>query len=267
MSVRVAVGQIEPIIGDLEGNLTKMNDILDSSSDNQVDVLVLPELANSGYVFDSREEAYALSETIPEGDFSRHLLKWSNRGGLVTAGLCERAEGDLYNSAAIFGAGKHLTTYRKIQLFDKEKEWFLPGNEEPPVIEHNGYRFGIMICFDWAFPEISRILAIKRAQIILHPANLVLPFCPDAMITRSIENRVFTATSGRTGEERDVHFVGGSQITTPGGEVLLRIGEGVSDLQWADLALIEADDKTMTARNDAIADRRPDLYKRLTEVP
>ncbi|MFX0055881.1 MAG: nitrilase-related carbon-nitrogen hydrolase, partial [Candidatus Hermodarchaeota archaeon] len=172
-----------------------------------------------------------------------------------------------YNSAAIFGAGKHLTTYRKIQLFDKEKEWFLPGSEEPPVIEHNGYRFGIMICFDWAFPEISRILAIKRAQIILHPANLVLPFCPDAMITRSIENRVFTATSGRTGEERDVHFIGGSQITTPRGGVLLRMGEGDSGLQWADLDLIEADDKRMTARNDAIADRRPGLYKRLSEVP
>jgi predicted amidohydrolase len=267
MSVRVAVGQMEPIIGDSEGNLTKMKEILDSSSDNNIDVLVLPELANSGYVFNSREEAYSLSEGIPEGRFSKKLLEWSKEGGLVVAGLCERTNGDLYNSAGIFGAGKHLTTYRKIQLFNKEKDWFLPGNEEPPVIEHNGYRYGIMVCFDWAFPEISRILAIKGAQIILHPANLVLPFCPDAMITRSIENRVFTATSGRTGEERDLHFIGGSQITTPKGEILLRMDEGHSGLLWADMDLTEADDKTMTARNDAMADRRPDLYKRLTEVP
>ncbi|MFX1473050.1 MAG: nitrilase-related carbon-nitrogen hydrolase [Promethearchaeota archaeon] len=267
MPVRIGVGQMEPIIGNAEGNLTKVNDILASASDNQVDVLVLPELVNSGYVFSSREEADSLSESIPEGNFSRHLLEWSRGGRLAVAGLCENTDGGLYNSAAIFGGGKHLTTYRKIQLFDKEKDWFLPGNEEPPVIEHNGYRFGVMICFDWAFPEISRILAIKGAQIILHPANLVLPFCPDAMITRSIENRVFTATSGRIGEERAVRFIGGSQITTPKGQVPLRMDEGQSGLYWADVDLTEADDKTVTARNDAMGDRRPDLYKRITESP
>ncbi|MFW9888515.1 MAG: nitrilase-related carbon-nitrogen hydrolase [Candidatus Thorarchaeota archaeon] len=267
MPIRIAVGQIEPIVGDLEGNLTKVNEILASSSDNKVDVLVLPELANSGYVFDSREEVSSLSEVIPEGAFSKRLLEWSRGGGLVVAGLCENTSDGFYNSAAIFGAGKHLTTYRKIQLFDTEKEWFLPGNEEPPVIEHDGYRFGVMVCFDWAFPEIARILAIKGAQVILHPANLVLPFCPDAMITRSIENRVFTATSGRVGEERAVRFIGGSQITTPKGDVLLRMNEGQSGLYWADVDLTEADDKTVTARNDAIGDRRPDLYKRITEIP
>jgi beta-ureidopropionase len=267
MPVRIGVGQMQPIIGDVEGNLTKVNDILASASNSKVDVLVLPELANSGYVFESREEVDSLSEIIPEGSFSKRLLEWSRGGGLVVAGICENTDGSLYNSAAIFGDGKHLTTYRKIQLFDREKDWFLPGNEEPPVIEHSGYRFGVMICFDWAFPEISRILAIKGAQIILHPANLVLPFCPDAMITRSIENRVFTATSGRTGEERSVSFIGGSQITTPKGKVLLRMDEGQSGLSWADVDLTEADDKTVTARNDAIGDRRPDLYKRITQAP
>jgi predicted amidohydrolase len=267
MSVRIAVGQMQPLIGDLDGNLAKMKEILTSSSENDVDVLVLPELANSGYVFNSREEAYSLSETIPDGDFSRHLMEWSKGGGLVVAGLCERDNGDLYNSAAIFGNGEHLTTYRKIQLFNKEKEWFLPGNKEPPVVEHNGHRYGIMVCFDWAFPEITRILALKKAQAILHPANLVLPFCPDAMITRSIENRVFTATSGRTGEERNIRFIGGSQITTPKGEVLLRMDEGHSGLLWADLDLKEADNKSLTEHNDALADRRPELYKRLTDHP
>jgi predicted amidohydrolase len=267
MTVRLAVGQMDPMIGDVKGNMKKMQEILVSASDNNVDVLVLPELINSGYVFESQDEANSLSESIPDGDFSKTLQKWSESGGLVVAGLCEMSGGKIYNSAGVFGKGKHLTTYRKIQLFNKEKEWFLPGNEEPPVIVHNGNRFGVMVCFDWVFPEISRILALMGAQAILHPANLVLPFCPDAMITRSIENRVFTATSGRIGEERDVHFIGGSQITTPKGEVLSRMDERHSGLFWADVELTEADNKTLTKRNDVLTDRRPELYKRITDVP
>ncbi len=266
MTVRLAVGQMDPMIGDMKGNMKKMQEILVSASDNNVDVLVLPELINSGYVFDSQDEANSLSEQIPDGDFSNALQKWSEGGGLVVAGLCEMSDGKLYNSAAVFGNGRHLTTYRKIQLFNREKEWFLPGNEEPPVIVHNGYRFGVMVCFDWVFPEISRILALKGAQAILHPANLVLPFCPAAMITRSIENRVFTATSGRTGEERDVRFIGGSQITTPKGELLSRMDEGHSGLLWADVELTEADNKSLTKRNDVFTDRRPELYSRITDV-
>jgi beta-ureidopropionase len=267
MSVRLAVGQMKPVIGDTVYNLSLMKEILASASDNKVDVLVLPELVNSGYVFNSKEEAYSLSEEIPHGLFSRELNRWSKERRLVVAGLCEKANGKLYNSAACFGKGKHIITYRKIQLFNKEKEWFSPGNAEPPVIEHNGHRYGVMVCFDWAFPEISRILVLKGAQAILHPANLVLPYCPNAMITRSIENRVFTATAGRTGEERDVRFIGGSQITTPKGEIMLRMGDGDEGLSWADVDLTEADNKMLTEHNDALADRRPNLYKRLTDVP
>ncbi len=267
MSIRLAVGQMAPTIGETEANLGKMNEILASASDNEVDVLVLPELTNSGYVFNSQDEVDSLSEEIPDGEFSEVLKGWSESGGLVVAGLCERQDGKHYNSAAVFGNGKHVYTYRKIQLFSREKEWFLPGNEEPPVIEYNGHHYGVMVCFDWAFPEISRILALKGAQVILHPANLVLPFCPDAMITRSIENRVFTATSGRTGEEREVCFIGGSQITTPIGEVLCRMKAEHNGLLWADVDLSEADNKTITKQNDVLTDRRPDLYKRITDVP
>lgn len=267
MSVRLTVGQMEPVIGDIKTNMTAMVDILDDATHSNVDVLVLPELLNSGYMFESKEEAYSLSEEIPEGKFSRKLLSWSKQGGLVVAGLCERVNGQLYNSAAVFGDGRHLTTYRKIQLFNKEKEWFVPGNEEPPVIEHKGHRYGVMVCFDWAFPEVSRILALKGAQIILHPANLVLLFCPNAMITRSIENRLFTATAGRIGEERSTHFIGGSQITTPKGEVLFRMEKNEKGLRWAEINPRLADDKTLTKRNDVLGDRRPELYGKLTEIP
>ena len=103
--LRIAVGQMEPRINDHDGNMSRMRKILDSASDNDVDVLVLPELVNSGYVFETKQEVDTLAEPIPDGPFSSVLLEWSARKTLVVAGLAERVENDFYNSAGVFGNG------------------------------------------------------------------------------------------------------------------------------------------------------------------
>ncbi|MFW9847086.1 MAG: nitrilase-related carbon-nitrogen hydrolase [Candidatus Thorarchaeota archaeon] len=265
--LRLAVGQMEPVIDDPKGNLKKMDAMLKSATEQEVDVLVLPELLNSGYVFKSEEEAEKLSEVIPKGPFSHRLLDWSAKGGMVAAGLCEKTPDSLYNSAALFSKGKHVSTYRKIHLFDEEKLWFSAGTAEPPIVEHDGFRFGVIICFDWAFPEISRVLALNGAQVILHPANLILRslYCSKAMITRSIENRVFTATASRVGVERELKFLGASQVTDPRGHVLLSMDDTETGVSWVDIDPAAADDKTLTDRNDVLKDRQPDLYRRIIE--
>jgi predicted amidohydrolase len=171
----------------------------------------------------------------------------------------------LYNSAVAFSGGYFQGTYRKLHLFDEESNWFSAGDSEPPVFQYGEHRLGIMICFDWAFPEMARVLALKDAQIILHPANLVLPYCQNAMITRSIENRVFTATANRVGEERGLKFSGASQITNPKGDLLIQMpvqGEGVA---FVDIDPSEADDKMITKNNHVLQDRRPDAYRKLCE--
>jgi predicted amidohydrolase len=124
---------------------------------------------------------------------------------------------------------------------------------------------GLMICFDWFFPESMRALALAGAQIVLHPANLVLPHCPQAMITRCLENRVFAATADRVGEETggtgSLRFIGQSQIVSPRGDLLHRLGaeegEAVVDVRPA-----EADDKRLSSGNDLFAERRPEFYPR-----
>jgi predicted amidohydrolase len=263
INMRLAVGQIEPQIGDIDANLNRVKDILEKAESIDVDVLVLPELCNSGYVFKSVSEASASAESIPDGHVSRELLSWSGGGRMVVAGICERKSTGLYNSAAVFANGEHLATYRKIHLFLNEKDWFLPGKDEPLVIEYKDYLFGVMVCFDWAFPEVARVLTLKGSQVILHPANLVLPYCQDAMITRSIENRVFTATANRVGNERGLVFSGASQITDVKGIRLAQLNAREIGLAWADIDPTLADDKAITERNDVIADRRPGLYRRI----
>ena len=265
--LRIAVGQMEPIIGDLKGNLSKMSALLKTAKIQEVDVLVLPELVNSGYVFKSKEEADSLSEEIPKGLFSKKLMKWSESGKMVVAGLCEKTSDAIYNSAAIFSNGKHSSTYRKIHLFDEELLWFSAGETEPHIVAHNGFRFGVIICYDWAFPELSRVLALNGAQVILHPANLILTslYCSKAMITRSIENRVFTATASRIGVERNLKFLGASQITDPRGLVLLSMDDKEIGISWVDIDPAVADNKTLTTRNDVLKDRKPNLYRRIID--
>ncbi|TFG34360.1 hypothetical protein EU527_03945 [Candidatus Thorarchaeota archaeon] len=263
--MKLAIGQLEPQVGHIEENLSHIIKILDEAERASAEVLVLPELCNSGYVFKNKEEAIQSSEVIPEGPMCTELCYWSSKDRLVVAGICEKAEDGLYNSAVAFGNGRHITTYRKAHLFLHENSWFLQGMAEPPVFHFKSGRFGIMICFDWAFPEMARILALKKAQVVLHPANLVLPYCQDAMITRSIENKVFTATANRVGNERGTTFSGASQITDPFGHRLVQMSSEEIGVRVIEIDPTKADNKAITERNDVLEDRRPNLYKRLIQ--
>lgn len=265
-ALKLAVGQMNPQITDVKENISRVRVLLQEASKNGIEVLVLPELCNSGYVFKNMDEAETSAEVIPTGPLSTVLLEWSKKERMVVAGFCERTVDGLFNSAGVFANGKHVATYRKIHLFLNEKSWFHPGSDEPPVVEFNGNKFGVMICFDWIFPEISRVLTLKGAQVILHPANLVLPYCQDAMITRSIENNIFTATANRIGMEREVSFSGRSQITSPKGQRLVSLDEKEIGIAWSEIDPSMADDKMITKRNHILNDRRVELYSRLTKT-
>lgn len=268
----LSVAQSHFDLGVPTANLEHLRFLLDEAARQSAEVLVLPELASSGYMFQSADEAAAAAEEIPNGPASRLLAQWSqgsrSQGDrLVVCGICERAPEGLFNSAAVFAGGLHLLTYRKLHLFNTEKSVFLPGSQPPPVFEFQGARFGLMICFDWFFPEVTRGLALQGAQVILHPANLVLPYCQSAMITRSIENRVFTATANRNGSERGVAFSGMSQVTGPKGELFFRASGDFRGVLSVAIDPVQADDKWVTPANHLFDDRRPQFYTPLNEKP
>jgi predicted amidohydrolase len=137
------------------------------------------------------------------------------------------------------------------------------------VVDHGGVRLGLMICFDWIFPETARSLALAGAQIICHPANLLLPHCPQAMITRCLENRVFAVTANRVGTEaragQEIKFIGRSQVVSPRGEVLVRASEEEM-LQIIEIDPTAADDKLITPANHVLLDRRPEFYGRICDL-
>ncbi len=156
--------------------------------------------------------------------------------------------------------------YRKLHLFDEEKLFFSPGNLELPVFKIGSVTVGLLVCFDWIFPEAARTLALKGAEIICQPANLVLPYCQGAMVTRAIENRVFTVTANRVGSEARggkplLHFTGKSQVVSPKGEKLLTFSEKEEHLRVVEIEPTEARDKWVTPRNHIFEERRPDSYE------
>ncbi|NMB54560.1 MAG: hypothetical protein GYA15_07640 [Leptolinea sp.] len=258
--LKIGVAQADFKLADREANLQIIRRLLEEAARAGIDALVLPELANSGYNFESLEQARSVAETASDGPYVSLLRDWSSTGKLVVGGLCELAGETLFNSAVVYADGRLETVYRKAHLFANERNFFKPGSEKPPVFAWHGQKFGLMICFDWFFPEMARSLALRGAQIILHPANLVLPWCQKAMLTRSLENRVFTATANRTGIDRDLAFSGLSQITSPIGELLVQ-ADGMSDeVVFAEVDLNKADNKWVTKQNDLFQCRRPELY-------
>jgi predicted amidohydrolase len=125
-------------------------------------------------------------------------------------------------------------------------------------------KVGLMICFDWYFPELARSLALRGAELLLQPANLVLPHCPQAMITRSLENRVFSATCDRVGVETNGEvrhsFIGSSQVVSPTGELLVRLSGDREEVARVEMDLARARSKAVGQHNDLFADRDPAHY-------
>jgi predicted amidohydrolase len=190
-------------------------------------------------------------------------------GCAIVGSIAERAGDSCYNTCVLSSGGAIKARYRKVHLFDREKELFAPGDMPFDVYELGGVRIGMMVCFDWVFPEAMRALALKGAQIVCHPSNLVLPYCPRAMITRCIENGVYAITTNRVGNEAraglDLTFIGMSQVVGPRGEVLMRANEEEEDLRIIDIDPALADNKMITRRNHLIDDRRPEFYRDICE--
>src|SRR5258706_3785906 len=254
--------QFAPARGRPEQNAARMEEALRSFHG---DLLVCPELATTGYLYLDKEELRGVSEPVPSGASVVRLARAARETGrAIVFGIAERAGEKIYNSAVAIQPDGPVACYRKAHLFDTETEVFDRAGASPRHVKVVGADVGLMICFDWRFPEMARLLALEGADVIAHPANLVHPFCQDAMITRSLENCVFTVTASRTGEERvgdvSLAFTGRSQVVSPRGERLAAAGPDFECVLAAEIDPREARDKRVNPRNDLVADRRLDLY-------
>jgi len=266
----VACCQLAPRIGDLAYNRTLTERAIRRAALQGAQVVVLPELVQSGYLFADRFEALSLAETVdgPTLQLWQALARELNL--VIVGGFCERLPGDeLANSAAMIDANGLRAVYRKAHLWDAEKDIFTAGDAPPPVVETVHGRLGMLICYDLEFPEWVRLAALAGADLLCAPVNW--PDGPRPQTERPAEvlrvqanasvNRMFIAACDRYGHERGVGWVQGSVIVDADGYPLAGPAEqGGEQMLLATLNLAEARNKRISARNDLHKDRRPSLY-------
>ncbi|MCX7914195.1 MAG: hypothetical protein N2511_06380 [Thermodesulfovibrionales bacterium] len=261
--IKVGFYQLRPSFGKKRENLKKT---IKKIENVEADLIVLPEFFATGYQFISKDEVADLSEEVPYGETTLLLSEVSMRKDIfIVAGIPEKEGDKFYNSAILTGPKGFIGVYRKTHLFFEEKIFFSPGNTGFKVWETDIGRIGIMIWFDWFFPESMRTLALLGAEIVAHPSNLVLPYCPHAMPFRCLENRIFAITANRVGAEnrkngKSYDFIGMSQIVSPQGDIIVRASKKREEFLVAEIDLKLATDKSINQYNDLFKDRRPEYY-------
>lgn len=254
--------QFQPLLGEQDKNIERLSLLLKQAK--AADLIVIPELANSGYNFENKEQAFELSEEIVKSSFVDFLeAEAASLDLYIVSGINEREGGNLYNSSVLVGPNGLIGKYRKIHLFMNEFDFFEKGNLGLPVFDIGICKIGMLICFDWIFPEVWRILALKGSDIICHPSNLVLPYAQQAVPVHGMINRTFNITANRYGTERNVTFSGKSIISDPFGKTLVTAPPDKDEVSFTDLNLDDARNKMITQTNHAFNDRFPEEYKEL----
>jgi len=268
----VAVCQLAPVLGDLDGNRTRAAAAVEDAAAAGAHIVVLPELCSSGYAVASVDEARALAEPADGTTTTQWRALAARLGTTIIGGFCECGDGGaVHNSAALVDPDGVRAVYRKAYLWDREIGVFTRGDTRPPVIETRFGRIGVLILYDMRFPEWVRVAADAGADLIAAPTSW--PAEPRPPGERPAEvvrvqamasmHRVFVAVADRYGSERDIDWVGGSVIVAPNGFPLAGpvAAEAANEpaILLADCDLAQARDKRIGPRNDVVADRRHDL--------
>jgi predicted amidohydrolase len=255
--------QFTPELCNLDATLIKVERLLAEAPES--DLLVLPELCNSGYNFPTRKDAYEAAEEIGSSRFIRMLENHCrSRNCYVVSGFNEKDGFKLYNSAVLVGPTGFIGKYRKLHLFYNEKDIFCAGDAGLPVFETPIGKIGMLVCFDWVFPEVWRILALKGADVICHSSALVLPgFAQRSVPVHALINHLFVITANRTGTEHGLTFTGMSTVADPKGNVVYQASAEGEEARVFDFDLAMARNKMITPRNDLIGDRRPEIYQEI----
>ena len=269
---RIACVQMSPSFSEVAANVERSIDFISRAADAGADVVVLPELVNTGYVFETRAEAFALAEPVPDGPTTRRWLDIARTRRLhIVAGITEREGASLYNSAVVLGPDGYVGTYRKLHLWNAENLFFERGNLGLPVFQTRIGRIGVAICYDGWFPETFRLQALQGADLICVPTNWVpIPGQAEGqqamanvlLMAAAHSNSLFIAAADRIGTERGQPFEGQSLIVAQTGWPVAgpasRDGE---EIVIADVDLGEARRRrNWNAFNQVLRDRRTDVY-------
>lgn len=276
LGTKVAVAQLELHPGAIDENRGRILDAIRETVGEGANLIILPELASSGYRLQDWEEARAASEPIP-GPTTDAWEQEADKGNCyIVGGICERLGHSLYNSVAVVGPDGVLAIYRKLHLFGEERLLFTPGDTGLPIVSLPFGRIGILVCYDLRFVETMRILSLRGADLIAVPTAWAPGFDktppPDGIIdqVRAVAVQanlcqVFAAAASRVGADGDLSFLGSSVIVNPQGRFVYGPASmedeavHVEEIDLAEARRAKVRDPLITP----LADRRTDVYGEL----
>jgi len=271
--MKVAAVQMDIKILAREHNLARVLDRLAEAAGAGAKLVVFPECVLSGYCFANLQEAAPATEEIPGPSTEKVLAAARERDCTVVLGMLERANGRIFNSAAVITPQGIAGIYRKLHLPGVGVDWHTaPGDTPFPVFATPHAKIGVSICYDCSFPESGRILKLKGAQVLAIPTNW--PWGSDTWQhtppVRATENHLFVIACDRVGEERGVRFAGHSQIVDLSGQKLAEAGDTEETILYAEIDPARADCNRVIREPgkwefDRMADRRPEMYGPLAE--
>ncbi|AOF93329.1 nitrilase family protein [Sinorhizobium sp. RAC02] len=270
--VTIAAIQFEPVVGDRAGNLAAIERLVTRAASDGAEIVVLPELADSGYNFNDADEVAEMAGAVPGGESADALCRLAIEQSIhLVSGVAERDGDRFYNSAMICGPQGFIGKYRKLHLWNNEHRYFEKGDLGLPVFDLPFGRVGIAICYDGWFPETFRKLALAGAELVCVPTNWVPMACaetvPEPMANilhkaAAHSNGLFIACADRIGTERGQNFIGRSLILGPQGWPIS--GPASADREEILLADIDlssvADTRALNSFNHLLGDRRADVY-------
>lgn len=268
--IRVAAIQTQPKVGEKRANTRDAREALHRAADMGASVLVLPELGNVGYMFESRNEAQSEAEVAFGGPTTEMWAKVAReRDVYVCGGIAEVDGSRLYNSAVLVGPDGYIGRYRKTHLWDREKLFFEPGDVGLNVFDLPFGRVGMMICYDGWHPEVARILKLRGADLILDPTCWVVvpgviteenPVSAYIHMVAAHTNNLFIVCADQCGSDRGCTFLGRSCVAGPSGFVSGPGSYSDPTIVTADINVTDARLHHWTPLANPITDRRTDLF-------
>jgi 5-aminopentanamidase len=267
--VKVAVAQAHLQVGDVPANISETLRLIDSAARQNAQIVILPELANTGYVYKNKQEIIqALANTDVLKIWEKKSEELSN---IIVAGFAEIQDEEIYNRSVIIENGKILDIYTKAHLFNEEKDIYTPGDSPPKVIQTSIGKIATMICYDLEFPEFVRLVAQNGVELLCvptnwpegsfnRPKNELRPMELIKAMSAAATNRIWIALSDRCGDERNISWLEASSLINPDGWPVAQVGKG-SGIAVADIDLTISKNKSLSPRNDALNDLRPEIYK------
>lgn len=276
MDTRVAVVQMDCVLGDVPANLARIEDLATRAArDRGAELVILPECATTGYFVGDRVRELA---TPADGPVAERLAGLADGLGChLAVGLIEADGADVYDCLALFAPGDGLLAmYRKVHLFAGERAMFRAG-DAPCLVDTTIGRLGLTVCYDLLFPEYVRGLVLGGAQLIVNGTNWItdpwqvsMGWTGDSVRAlariRALENEVHVAMAARVGQEAGFTSIGHSTIASPSGAILDTLGgeQGTAVAQVTDPT---PDLDRWRSYATYLGDRRPDLYAAMERRP